>query len=143
MAEDERTRVVERAWVEDLSKADTGHFVSLHAEDATVHDPTFPQPLQGRKAREAWVHDLYRMFPDYHVEKVRSFANGEWVCLESVNSGTMKGPIQAPGGHNVPATGKAFRMGTCVLCRMRGSQIAEVRAYYDVMGLMAQLGLQA
>lgn len=54
----------------------------------------------------------------------------------------MKGPIEA-AGHVVPATGKSFRVDACVLCRLRDGEIAEVRAYYDVMGLMAQLGLQA
>lgn len=142
-AEVDGARVAERAWIEDLSKADSDHFVALHTEDATVHDPTFPAPLQGRKAIRNWLGGLYAMFPDYHVEKVRSFGNGDWVCLESVISGTMQGPIQGPGGHVVPATGKSFRINACVLCRVQGHEIAEVRTYYDVMGLMAQLGLKA
>lgn len=143
VAGEDGARLVERAWVEDLSKADSGHFVSLHTEDTTVYDPTFPEPLHGRKALETWLRSLYKMFPDYRVEKVRSFGEGDWICLESVVSGTMKGPIQGPGGHFVPATGKAFKINACVLCRLKDRQIAEVRAFYDVMGLMAQLGLRA
>ena len=142
MDEHEGTRLVERAWIEDLSKADAAHFASAHAEDAVVHDPTFPAPLQGRKAIEGWLVGLYRMFPDYHVEKVRTFGEGDWICLEEVVTGTMKGPLEAPG-HSVPASGKSFRINAVVLCRLKGRQIAEVRTYYDVMGLMAQLGLRA
>ena len=71
--------MAQRAWIEDLSKGDVSHFVSLHTEDAVVHDPTFPAPLRGRKAVDGWLHGLYKMFPDYRVEKVRSFGDGEWI----------------------------------------------------------------
>lgn len=79
MADAQGGQVAQRAWIEDLSKGDVSHFVSLHTEDAVVHDPTFPAPLRGRKAVDGWLHGLYKMFPDYRVEKVRSFGDGEWI----------------------------------------------------------------
>lgn len=106
------------------------------------YDPTLPEPVTGRKAMDSWFTDLFRMFPDYHVEKERIFAQDDWVCLEMMESGTLKGAITGPGGQAVPPTNKAFRMRTCIVCRVQHGRIREVRAYYDVLNLMAQLGLQ-
>lgn len=132
--------LVDRAWVDAFNNRDQDRFVSQHAEEVAMHDPTLREPVQGRTALGEWFHGLFEMFPDYKVEKTRLFGNGDWVCLEYIESGTMKGPIKGPSG-NVPPTGKSFRSDCCVVCRVSGRKISEVRVYYDVLGLMGQLGL--
>ncbi len=81
------------------------------------------------------------MFPDYGMREERVFGQDDWVSLEVEETGTMKGPIHAPGNRTVQPTGKNFKISSSILCRLIDGKIAEVRAYYDVMGLMGQLGL--
>ena len=80
------------------------------------------------------------MFPDYKVREERIFGQDEWVCLEAEETGTMKGPLGA-GSHSVPPTNKSFKIPSSIICHVSNNKIDEVRLYYDVLGLMAQLGL--
>ena len=83
---------------------------------------------------------LFGMFPDYQIRKVRGFGQDDWVCLEVEESGTMKGPIHA-GPREISPTGKSFKIPSSIICRVDQGSIGEVRVYFDVLGLMAQLGL--
>jgi len=53
----------------------------------------------------------------------------------------MKGPLHGPGGRTLPPTNKNFKIQSTFVCKVLGGRISEVRVYFDVMGLMAQLGL--
>src|SRR5215831_3175285 len=134
--------LVEKAWVDALSNKNIDELVNLHSEDVVLHDPTLPKSLKGQSELRGLIEGLFRMFPDYNVSKVRSFGQGEWVCLEAEETGTMKGPIHGPGGHMVQPTGKSFKIQSSIVCRTAGGKISEVRIYYDVLGLMGQLGLR-
>ena len=134
-------RVVEEAWVEALKKKSIEEFLKKHSEDVVLYDPTLPGPLKGQSALRELVEGLYRMFPDYEIKKVRSFGQDEWVCLEAEETGTMKGPLHGPGGRTIPPTNKSFKIPSTFVCKVVGGRISEVRVYFDVMGLMAQLGL--
>jgi len=106
-----------------------------------MYDPTLPNPLKGLAALGAWLESLHGMCPDYQVRKVRSFGQDEWICLEAEESGTMRGPLHGPGGRTIPPTNKSFKIPSTIVCRVVNGKINEVRVYYDVLGLMTQLGL--
>lgn len=132
-------RLVERAWVDSINERSLEKFLDLHGEVVVLYDPTLGS-LRGRPALEKMWKGLFSMFPDYQVRKVRSFGQEDWVCLEVEESGTMKGPIRA-GPREVPATGKSFKIPSSIIARVQDGRIGEVRIYFDVLGLMAQLGL--
>ncbi len=132
-------RLVERAWVDSVNKRSLEGFLDLHSESVVIHDPTLGS-LKGRPALNKMWNDLLNMFPDYQIRKIRSFGQDDWVCLEVEESGTMKGPIHA-GPKEIPPTGKSFRIPSSIICRVETGRIGEVRIYFDVLGLMAQLGL--
>jgi predicted ester cyclase len=96
--------------------------------------------LKGRLALDKMWTGLFNMFPDYQIRRVRSFGQDDWVCLEVEESGTMKGPIHAGPGEIQP-TGKSFKIPSSIICRVEEGRIGEVRIYFDVLGLMGQLGL--
>jgi ketosteroid isomerase-like protein len=60
--------------------------------------------------------------------------------LEVEETGTMKGAIHA-GPREIQPTGKSLKIPSSIICRVDEGRIGEVRIYFDVLGLMAQLGL--
>jgi hypothetical protein len=52
----------------------------------------------------------------------------------------MKGPIHA-GPKQIAATGKSFKIPSSIICKVEEGRIGEVRIYFDVLDLVAQLGL--
>ena len=135
----DNVRVVERAWVDSINKRAKENFLDLHGESALLYDPTLGS-LKGRLALDMMWTSLFSMFPDYQVRRVRSFGQDDWVCLEVEESGTMKGSIHA-GPREIRPTGKSFKIPSSIICRVEKGRIGEVRVYFDVLGLMAQLGL--
>jgi predicted ester cyclase len=131
--------LVERAWVDSINNRSKENFLNIHSESAVLYDPTLGS-LKGRPALENMWTGLLSMFPDYQIRRVRSFGQDDWVCLEVEESGTMRGPIHA-GPREIPPTGKTFKIPSSIICRVENGQIGEVRVYFDVLGLMAQLGL--
>ncbi|OLD35231.1 MAG: hypothetical protein AUI50_02970 [Crenarchaeota archaeon 13_1_40CM_2_52_14] len=132
-------RLAERAWVDSINKRSREEFLDLHRESVVLYDPTLGS-FQGRSALDKMWKGLFSMFPDYQIRKVRSFGQDDWVCLEVEESGTMKGPIHA-GPREIPPTGKSFKIPSSIIARIEQRRIGEVRIYFDVLGLMAQLGL--
>ena len=114
-------------------------FLDLHGESVVLYDPTLGS-VKGRSALDKMWKGLFTMFPDYQIRKVRSFGQDDWVCLEVEESGTMKGPIHA-GPREVPPTGKSFKIPSSIVAKIENGRIGEVRIYFDVLGLMSQLGL--
>jgi len=132
-------RLVEQAWIDSINGKSQEEFLGLHAESVSLYDPTL-KAIKGKTALETMWKGLFSMFPDYEVRKVRSFGQDDWVCLEVEESGTMKGPIHA-GPREIPPTGKSFKIPSSIICKVENGRIGEVRIYFDVLGLMAQLGL--
>ncbi len=136
---EDNVRLVERAWVDSINSRSKEIFLGLHGESVILYDPTLGS-LKGRPALDKMWMGLLGMFPDYQIRKVRGFGQDDWVCLEVEESGTMKGPIHA-GPREIAATGKSFKIPSSIICRVDKGSIGEVRIYFDVLGLMAQLGL--
>ena len=125
--------------MDSINQRSQEQFLDLHGESVVLYDPTLGS-LKGRPALDNMWKGLFSMFPDYRIRKVRSFGQEDWVCLEVEESGTMKGPIHA-GPREIPATGKTFKIPSSIIARIEDGRIGEVRVYFDVLGLMAQLGL--
>ncbi len=132
-------RVVERAWVDSINQRNQDAFVGLHGDSVSIYDPTLGG-VKGKQALLKMWNDILTTFPDYQVKKLRSFGQDDWVCLEVEESGTMKGPIHA-GPREIPPTGKKFTIPTSIICKVQDNRIEEIRLYFDVLGLMSQLGL--
>lgn len=132
-------RLVERAWVDSINKRSKENFLDLHRESIVLYDPTLGS-LKGRLALDKMWTGLFSMLPDYQIRRVRSFGQDDWVCLEVEESGTMNGPIHA-GLREIQPTGKSFKIPSSIICRVEEGRIGEVRIYFEVLGLMAQIGL--
>ena len=137
---EENLRIID-ARREAVNAKDMDRFEKFHANSVITHAPMAPEPLKGRAALRGFVEGFFVAFPDMRATTERSFGQGDWVCTESVFTGTHTGPLQPPMGPAIPPTNRSFRVVDCTTFKLEGGEVTEVHSYFDVTGMMAQLGL--
>lgn len=127
--------------VDAFNRHDANAFAALYAADAVAHDPQYPEPLRGREAIRKDMEDFFLTFPDIQARVVSVLASGDTVAGEMEVSGTHKGPIAGPTG-TIPATNRRMEMRVGRFVRVDAQDlITECNRYFDMAGLMQQLGL--
>ena len=94
--------------------------MDFYAEDAQHYQPTQIEPLRGRKA----IHEDYEKltiipFPDAHLEKIRSFGQGDLICVELLFKGTHTGPLVGLEDEEIPPTNKSVQVPICFVNKNR------------------------
>lgn len=102
-------------------------------------------PTRGRHNHDVEATEFFKTFPDNHLinrpYKIL-FAEGNHTCSVAEFSGTMKGPMKTGDGKVIPPTGKSFRVEFCTVATWNEKgEITEERLFYDLVGLMKQVGL--
>jgi steroid delta-isomerase-like uncharacterized protein len=96
-----------------------------------------PKPFVGPKAVADRYLQQWRGFPDFTVRVKRIVAEGQnYVVTENEWRGTHRGPF-----FGIPATGKKAKVNACVLWEFRGSRLRSETVYYDLAGVLSQLGV--
>ena len=127
--------------VEAFNRGDPAGFAALYAEDAIVHDPQYPQPLNGRAAIEQDTADVRRAMPDARFTLHAVLQDGATVAVHYGLSGTHLGPLSLPDGEIAP-TGRRLDLPGAVFSRVDGEGLVlEERRYFDVASLLAQVGV--
>lgn len=70
-----------------------------------------------------------------------SVASGAFTFSVARMTGTMKGPMKAPDGTEIPPTGKSFDVDFYTVARWDNGQIVEENLMYDLVTFMKQIGL--
>jgi ketosteroid isomerase-like protein len=134
----ELMQTLDDAW----NAQDWDTFDKRHKPDVVVRWPGKP-PTRGRKDHRAESIDLFKTFPDNHVGnrpyKV-FFAHGDWTCSIARFTGTMKGPMPGADGKEIAPTGKSFEVDFCTVARWENGEIVEENLFYDMVGVMRQIG---
>jgi steroid delta-isomerase-like uncharacterized protein len=117
-------------------------FAALHTTEAVIYDPQYADPLQGREAIRKDVEDFFVTFPDVRATISGIVTNGDSLAYEIELRGTNEGPIITPDG-TIPATNQriVIRVGAFMRVNEQGL-ITDSRRYFDMAGLLQQLGLQ-
>jgi hypothetical protein len=119
-------------------------FRKRHSEDTAVFWPGQPDPTKGRHNHEIEASEFFKTFPDNRVGnrpyKI-AFGQGDWTCTIADFTGTMKGPMKGPGGKIIPPTNKSFKVEFCTVAHWENGEIVAERLFYDLVGLMKQIGL--
>lgn len=140
MSAEDNVRVID-GLVEAFNARNWDRVAKLHAESVTGWSPDRSEPRKGRAAiREEFVA-YATAFPDSRLRKERAFSQGDWACGEFTFTGTHKGPLPGPGGVMVAATNRPLRLTYAVVFKLEGGAITERHEYFDLSGMMAQLGL--
>lgn len=125
----------------DINRHDAKAFGAAFAEDAVANDPAYLEPLKGRGAIERDMADFFAAFGDLKVRLITVLTEGKTYAWEATMSGTHTGPLQAPTGL-IPATNRRFESGIAAVGLVdEAGLIVEERRYYDIAGLMTQLGV--
>ncbi len=108
--------------------------------DDTVVQESPLGALQGKDAVMTRWQALLHTFPDLSMDCRHQFAAGSHGVLEWTIKGTQQGHLETPWG-GIPAAGKSVEFTGILSWEMgeRGHIIRE-RFYFDIAGLLAQLG---
>jgi steroid delta-isomerase-like uncharacterized protein len=112
-----------------------------YTPSASVLDPSYDAPLSGRAAIEKDAADFFVALPDLRFRVDAMMREGDLVAYEGSARGTHTGPLQLPTGV-VPATNKPIEFRFAIFQRLDASgSIRDEHRYYDVAGMLGQLGL--
>jgi steroid delta-isomerase-like uncharacterized protein len=117
-------------------KADTVGFKSLLAEDVVVTMYMVGREFVGRAEVEASFRQYVDAFRNSEYAIEGEFARGDLVCIQyrtrGVNTGSFMG---------MPPTNKAVEVHGCVVSRIVDGKIKNQWLYWDMVGLLRQMGL--
>jgi steroid delta-isomerase-like uncharacterized protein len=136
-----------RSWTSERVQAWNEHdpdtYAAYYAEDAVVYDPMYPEPLSGRDAIREDFEGYLTAFPDAKYTLGSVVASDDSVAFELTARGTHTGPIPTATGV-IPATNRSIEMPVAAFARVNDQGlVAEERRYFDLAGLLQQLGVAA
>jgi len=135
----ELMKTLDDAW----NSQDWDTFTKRHTDDVIVRWPGQP-PTEGIVAHRKEGEYFFRAFPDNHVAnnpyKVL-FAQGGWTCSIAEFTGTHRGQTMGLDGKNIEPTNKKFKVDFCTVAHWKNGQIVEENLFYDLVGMMRQLGI--
>ena len=81
--------------------------------------------------------------PDNHIDndpyKIL-FGQDDWTCYVANFIGTFKGPMKGFDGKTIEPTNKKFQIEFCTVAHWKNEEIVEEKLFYDLVGLMKQIG---
>ncbi len=118
-------------------------FKKRHAENVVVYWPGQSEPTQGREAHYKESVEFFKMFDNKLVNNPYKilFGDGNYTCSVADWTATMIGPLKMPDGKIFPPTRKTAKLEFCTVATWKNKEIQEERLFYDVVGMMKQLGL--
>ncbi len=112
----------------------------LHVPTAVRTAPELPGPLVGASAMRAGIEELVVAFPDYNLQLVEAFGEGNRVMARIHAKGTMLGSLDI-NGTQVPPTGRTFEQDWVGVVTFEQDRISAIDEFHDNYGLLVQLGL--
>ncbi|MBI4415942.1 MAG: ester cyclase [Euryarchaeota archaeon] len=137
----EANRKIVDAAREAFNAKDLDGLVEIFAESAIHVHPASPEPFKGRDAIRRNFETAMTAFPDGQNQLLGSIGQGEWICQEWLFRAHHKGALPGPGGQIVKPTNRPVELRMCIVFKVEDGKIAEAHEYYDLLGMMAQLGL--
>lgn len=122
-----------------FNRGDLESAVAPYADNAEIVDPT--GKYVGRSQILASQKVWHTAFPDAKGEVTNQISDGDQVLTEVTFHGTHTGPLAGPNGMTVPATNKKADMRIAFVSWFKGGKIQRERSYFDLAGLMQQLGV--
>ncbi len=118
-------------------------FKKRHAANVAVYWPGQPEPTRGREAHYKESVEFFKTFDNKLVNNPYKilFGDGNYTCSVADWTATMIGPMKGPDGKVIQPTHKTAKLEFCTVATWKNNEIIEERLFYDVVGMMKQLGL--
>jgi steroid delta-isomerase-like uncharacterized protein len=133
-------REVMNRLTEAVTSNDLETVKELYAEDAVIETPD-QGAISGREAIAAYFSGFTAAFPDLRWESAHEHESGNAAIDEGYVVGTHTGPLEAPTGESIPATGKRVRVRSADVATVENGVVTSHRFYFDQMEFLGQLGL--
>jgi predicted ester cyclase len=112
----------------------------LQTSDFKQESPGAMGQLNTEQA-EAYINSFFEAFPDLHFDIRHTIAQGDYVVVNWMSSGTHTGGLRTPTGAVLPPTGKKAMVPGSSTYLFKGGKAAMVWVHWDMVTLLAQLGL--
>jgi len=139
MSEQENIRIA-RMQFERLNRGDIGFRDEYEHKDIVIEGPGAAGPMD-RDQYLAYLQGFLDAFPDLHFDILETIAQGNFVVINWHATGTHTGPMRAPSGDMVPPTNRKGMVDGSTTYEFRDGKIARNRNFWDMVGLLMQLGL--
>ncbi len=118
-------------------------FKRRHAENVAVYWPGQPEPTRGREAHYKESVEFFKTFDNRLVNNPYKvlFGEGNYTCSVADWTATMIGPMKMADGRIVQPTHRTAKLEFCTVANWKNQEITEERLFYDLVGMMKQLGL--
>lgn len=140
MSTDENKRVVRRYFEEARNKGALHVVDEIFAREFLRHTRRGSQPGSPEDQKRVIVQ-WRAAFPDYLDTILSLVAEGDWVAVQVLFSGTHTGIFEFGGLGPWAPTGKAMRCWEFFLYRLANEKIVEMSALWDRLDFVEQLGL--
>lgn len=110
-------------------------FLSSIAEDAVLDELIDPQPLVGKRNVKAWFERWTGAVSDRRSEITSIFGIGEFVLVETVAHGTLKGPLG-----RFSASNRRFAVHRAALVRLQDGKLTRISNFMNGKELAQAVG---
>lgn len=118
-----------------LDSKDGPAFLSSVAEDAVLDELIFPQPFVGKRNLGAWFETWTGAVPDASTEITSILGIGEFVLVETVVRGTLKGPLG-----RLSAANQEFAVHRAAIVQVRDGKLVRISNFMNGKELAAAVG---
>lgn len=133
----ESSRQVVMKWIEAYNSHNANMAASLYDENAVNFQLPWNKSVSGREAIRSTYVNVFKAFPDIHLDVENLVIEALWVVVEWRFSGTMKGEFagQSPNGNS-------FAMRGCEVFQIVRGKILNQCGYWDKATMFTQLKIQ-
>jgi ketosteroid isomerase-like protein len=143
MSTEEKNKELMKTLDDAWNSQDWDTFKERHADNVAVFWPGQPNPTRGVGNHHEESVEFFKMFPDNHIVnnpyKIL-FASDDYTCSVADFTGTFKGQMKGFDGQMIQPTNKKFQIEFCTVAHWKDGKITEERLFYDLVGMMIQIG---
>jgi steroid delta-isomerase-like uncharacterized protein len=130
---------VARENVEAFTAGDWKRLKATLAPNSVYEELATQRRIKGADEIAAAYEGWKKAFPDAKGKVKNAVASGDTVTLEITWEGTQTGPLEGPQG-TIPASGKRTVVEAAQVVKVRNDKIEENRHFFDMLGLLRQIG---
>jgi steroid delta-isomerase-like uncharacterized protein len=138
MTEEDLIRVA-RENVDTFTAGDWDGMKTTMTPDSVYDEFPTQRHVQGAEAIIEANRGWKQAFPDATGTVRNVLARDNLVAMEVTWQGTNTGPMESPSGA-MPPSGRRAEVPAAMVMTFEGDKIKETRHYFDMMGLLKQLG---